>query len=197
MGRRQDRVHRFIARVDSHLPTLADDGARRAFLDRQLEGWERRYARFIATEGQSEPVAAPAIRRWQPIFCSPLPASQRGAWRWTNMRETCLTPTTKKSFGRTVLSLLVAADQCCPAIIGQAHLLYHSGSTTREEPKDIRNIETRGGWVVAALGGSKPRLKRQARSPLIFCSPQQQRRPRPAGGTGLPRASNPCSRGRT
>jgi aminoglycoside phosphotransferase (APT) family kinase protein len=59
MGRRQDRVHRFIARVDSHLPTLADDGARRAFLDRQLEGWERRYARFIATEGQSEPVAAP------------------------------------------------------------------------------------------------------------------------------------------
>ena len=26
-----------------------------------------------------------------------------------------------------ILSLLVAADQCCPAIIGQAHLLYYSG----------------------------------------------------------------------
>ena len=26
-----------------------------------------------------------------------------------------------------MLSLLVAADQRCPAIIGQAHLLYHSG----------------------------------------------------------------------
>jgi hypothetical protein len=30
-----------------------------------------------------------------------------------------------KPFGRAILSLLVAADQRCPAIIGQAHLLYH------------------------------------------------------------------------
>ena len=29
-----------------------------------------------------------------------------------------------------VLSLLVAADQRCPAIIGQAHLLYHSDGHT-------------------------------------------------------------------
>jgi hypothetical protein len=28
---------------------------------------------------------------------------------------------------RSILSLLVAADQCCPAIIGQAHVLYHAG----------------------------------------------------------------------
>jgi hypothetical protein len=41
--------------VDAHLPTLCDDAARRAFLDRQLEGWEQRYARFLATEGASEP----------------------------------------------------------------------------------------------------------------------------------------------
>jgi hypothetical protein len=27
----------------------------------------------------------------------------------------------------SILSLLVAADQCCPAIIGQAHLLYYAG----------------------------------------------------------------------
>ena len=26
----------------------------------------------------------------------------------------------------SILSLLVAADQCCPAIIGQAHVLYYS-----------------------------------------------------------------------
>jgi hypothetical protein len=31
------RVTRFMARVDAHLPTLADDAARRAFLDLQLE----------------------------------------------------------------------------------------------------------------------------------------------------------------
>ena len=49
-----DRASRFIARVDAHLPTLANDGDRRAFLDRQLDGWEHRYARFIATEGASE-----------------------------------------------------------------------------------------------------------------------------------------------
>jgi hypothetical protein len=36
---------------------------------------------------------------------------------------------------RAMLSLLVAADQCCPAIIGQAHLLYHGRSSTR--PADL------------------------------------------------------------
>ena len=51
---RDDRAGRFIARVDAHLPTLADDGERRAFLDRQLDGWEHRYACFIATGGASE-----------------------------------------------------------------------------------------------------------------------------------------------
>jgi hypothetical protein len=55
-----DRATRFVARLDGHLRTLADDASRRAFLDRQLEGWEHRYARFIATEGDSEPVTDPA-----------------------------------------------------------------------------------------------------------------------------------------
>jgi len=49
------RAGRFLARLDRHLPTLADRATRRAFLDRQLAGWEARYARFIATEGGSEP----------------------------------------------------------------------------------------------------------------------------------------------
>ena len=52
--RTADRASRFIARVDAHLPTLTDDRERRAFLDRQLDGWEHRYACFIATEGASE-----------------------------------------------------------------------------------------------------------------------------------------------
>jgi hypothetical protein len=50
------RATRFIARIDAHLPMLKDDAARRDFLDRQLDGWERRYARFLATEGECEPV---------------------------------------------------------------------------------------------------------------------------------------------
>jgi len=32
----------------------------------------------------------------------------------------------KRPYGSAILSLLVAADQRCPAIIGQAHLLYHA-----------------------------------------------------------------------
>jgi len=55
-----DRATRFIARMDAHLPTLPDDAARRIFLDRQLDGWEHRYARFVATEGCSEPAAVSA-----------------------------------------------------------------------------------------------------------------------------------------
>jgi hypothetical protein len=31
-----------------------------------------------------------------------------------------------RSLSSAILSLLVAADQRCPAIIGQAHLLYHA-----------------------------------------------------------------------
>jgi hypothetical protein len=34
---------------------------------------------------------------------------------------------TRTPLPASILSLLVAADQCCPAIIGQAHLLYHAG----------------------------------------------------------------------
>jgi hypothetical protein len=49
------RASRFLARVDRHLPTLANRAGRRAFLDRQLSGWEDRYARFIASQGRSEP----------------------------------------------------------------------------------------------------------------------------------------------
>ncbi len=54
------RAARFLARLDERLPGLTDDAARRAFLDRQLAGWEHRFARFIATEGASEPVVDPA-----------------------------------------------------------------------------------------------------------------------------------------
>jgi len=53
--RAPDRADRFLRRLDAHLPTLADDAKRLNFLDGQLDGWERRYARFISTEGASEP----------------------------------------------------------------------------------------------------------------------------------------------
>src|SRR5262249_6895133 len=55
-----DRALRVLARLDRHLPTLADHAARRAFLARQLEGWQHRAARFIAIEGESDPILIPA-----------------------------------------------------------------------------------------------------------------------------------------
>ena len=55
-----DRAARFLARLDRHLVTLADHTSRRGFLDRQLAGWEHRYARFLATDGASEPEAGDA-----------------------------------------------------------------------------------------------------------------------------------------
>jgi hypothetical protein len=40
-----------------------------------------------------------------------------------------------KPIARAIRSLLVAADQRCPAIIGQAHLLYYTRLGTT--PKDL------------------------------------------------------------
>ena len=43
-----------------------------------------------------------------------------------------------KSLGRAILSLLVAADQYCPAIIGRAHLLFYARSSAK--PSDLLKI---------------------------------------------------------
>src|SRR5262249_679235 len=129
-----DRASRFIARVDAHLATLADDGERRAFLDRQLDGWEHRYACFIATAArQSLPPFVPIHRR-PPISCSPSSGSRRGASRSARLRRRMIMPDENRSLSSAILSLLVAADQRCPTIIGQAHLLYHARSS--EQPDD-------------------------------------------------------------
>jgi hypothetical protein len=49
----------------------------------------------------------------------------------------------KRPFGSAVLSLLVAADQRCPAIIGQAHLLYYShfGTTPENAEKTFAQLK--------------------------------------------------------
>ena len=53
-------VKRFLARLDAHLAALADEQARRTFLDRQLQAWQRRYGRFISTHGACESIGDPA-----------------------------------------------------------------------------------------------------------------------------------------
>jgi hypothetical protein len=67
------RASRFLGRIDAYLPVLPDDEARRIFLDRQIEGWERRYSRFLATDGASEPAADPADPPQAVDFLLPMP----------------------------------------------------------------------------------------------------------------------------
>jgi hypothetical protein len=50
------RCTRFLARLDAHLARLTDEQARRTFLDRQLEAWQRRYGRFISAHGAGESI---------------------------------------------------------------------------------------------------------------------------------------------
>ena len=49
----------------------------------------------------------------------------------------------KRPYGSAILSLLVAADQRCPAIIGQAHLLYHArfGTTPENAEKTFAQLK--------------------------------------------------------
>jgi hypothetical protein len=131
-----DRTTRFLARLDDHLPSLADNAARRAFIDRQLAGWECRYAGFVASGGASEPVADPADPPQAADFLLTITglAARRGALAGPHhpkgttimVNASHAVPAADKPLGSAILSLLVAADQRCPAIIGQAHLLYHA-----------------------------------------------------------------------
>jgi len=130
--RTADRASRFIARVDAHLPTLADDGERRAFLASSTDGSTATPASSRRKVRQSSPPVVP-IRRKPLISCSPSLASRRGASRSAGMQRRTIMADDNKSLSSAILSLLVAADQRCPAIIGQAHLLYHAHSSDPPE----------------------------------------------------------------
>ncbi len=118
-----DRSARFLRRIDAYLPSLPDARARRLFLDRQIAGWEHRYARFISTEGGFEPVLDPADPPQAADFLITIVglARRRGASR-SIIGDAMISDLDRRRLDGAVLSLLVAADQRCPAIIGQAHL---------------------------------------------------------------------------
>jgi hypothetical protein len=67
-----------------------------------------------------------------------------------------------KPLGSAILSLLVAADQRCPAIIGQAHLLYYArfgetlGRAQHQPAKNVRAFTpVFAGDAVSALMSSR------------------------------------------
>jgi hypothetical protein len=167
------RSQRFLARLDAHLPTIVNPAARQAFLDRQIGGWEHRYARFIATDGASEPVLDPADPPQAADFLLTIMglAARRNALgdhqRRTTMPDTNAhksldhKPRNDKQIGSAMLSLLVAADQRCPAIIGQAHLLYHArfGTTSELSASTFAQLKRDAAGLLQAIADVEAAMK--------------------------------------
>jgi hypothetical protein len=121
------RAARLLDRVDAVLATFPTSKARRRFLDQQVEAWERRYSRFLASEGASEIVRHPADPPQAADFLLTIAglARRRSAFTRTRQETEMPDPKRRQQIERAIRSVLVAADQHCPTIIGQAHVLYH------------------------------------------------------------------------
>jgi hypothetical protein len=95
---------------------------------------------------------------------------------------------TRGALPASILTLLVAADQCCPAIIGQAHLLYHAGvginpeqaaNTFKQLKKDATDLFKAIADVEAALNQGQIRTRGAERD-------DTERTNEPDGGTLAP-----------
>jgi hypothetical protein len=157
------RALRFLRRIDAYLPVLRDDESRRIFLDRQIEGWERRYSRFLATDGASEPAADPADPPQAADFLLTIEglATRRSALPSITGETTMFDAKRPKRLERAILSLLVAADQRCPAIIGQAHLLYHAGagSTRSNAEQALTRLKSDAQDLLNAIADAEAEMK--------------------------------------
>jgi hypothetical protein len=155
------RASRFLGRIDAYLPVLPDDEARRIFLDRQIEGWERRYSRFLATDGASEPAADPADPPQAVDFLLTIEglARRRSALPCLTGEMSMFDTKRQKRLDRAILSLLVAADQRCPAIIGQAHLLYHAGSTPPNAQLALTQLKSDAQDLLDAIANAEAEMK--------------------------------------
>jgi len=124
------RTARLLGRVDLFLGSLASDRARHIFLDQQIEAWERRYSRFLASQGASETIADPTDAPQAADFLLTITGLERRRGALTHGMEgtQMLDPKRRPRIEHAIRALLVAADQRCPAIIGQVHVLYHTAS---------------------------------------------------------------------
>jgi len=154
------RVQRFLRRVDDYLAALDDEAGRRSFLDRQVEGWEARYSRFLATDGACEPARDSADPVQAADFLLTIAALAR---RRNPLRRGHSMPPTKRhtQAHRAMLSLLVTADQRCPAIIGQAHLLYHAddGSCRFDPAQAVAQLKSDAEDLLKAIAAAEAALR--------------------------------------
>jgi hypothetical protein len=67
-----------------------------------------------------------------------------------------------RALSSAILSLLVAADQRCPAIIGQAHLLYHSRSSLQPPAaaKTLVQLKRDADDLIRAIANVEAAMKR-------------------------------------
>ena len=71
------------------------------------------------------------------------------------------------SLSSAILSLLVAADQRCPAIIGQAHLLYHARANDPSEnaAKTFTQLKRDADDLTRAIANVEAAMKRAGSDP--------------------------------
>jgi hypothetical protein len=71
------------------------------------------------------------------------------------------------SLSSAILSLLVAADQRCPAIIGQAHLLYHARANDPPEnaAKTFTQLKRDADDLTRAIANVEAAMKRAGSDP--------------------------------
>jgi K+-sensing histidine kinase KdpD len=72
-----------------------------------------------------------------------------------------------RAVSSAILSLLVAADQRCPAIIGQAHLLYHSRSSLQPPTtaKTLAQLKRDADDLIRAIANVEAAMKRTGSDP--------------------------------
>src|SRR5258708_16826845 len=117
-------------------------------------------------ERQSSPATVPIHRR-PPTSCSPSRAWRHGVSRSTVMRRQHTMADDNRALSSAILSLLVAADQRCPAIIGQAHLLYHSRSSLQPSTaaKALAPLKRDADDLIRAIAEVQAALKRTGSDP--------------------------------
>jgi hypothetical protein len=156
------RPLRFFGRIDAYLQGLPDDRSRRLLLDRQIEGWERRYSRFLATNGASEPAADPADPPQAADFLLTIEglATRRGMLASTTGEMRMFETKRQKRLEHAILLLLVAADQRCPAIIGRAHLLYHAAGSLRPNAREaLTQLKRDARDLLAAIADAEAEMQ--------------------------------------
>ena len=85
-----------------------------------------------------------------------------------------------KPLGSAILSLLVAADQRCPAIIGQAHLLYHARlrATSEETAQTFAQLKRDADDLSKAIAAVEAAIAANNRRALLPISRKQPGNPR-------------------